>query len=88
MSDEKNLDAGLAVPVQHNGLGSVTPSDMSFVDEKERNHHSDEEQEDVSEELRRVESSQYPSGLKMVSILLGVVLSMFLVALDMVRLYH
>lgn len=85
MSDEKNLDAGLAAPIQHNGLGTVTPSDMSFVDEKERNHHSDEENE---EELRRVESSQYPSGLKMVSILLGIVLSMFLVALDMVRPYR
>jgi hypothetical protein len=83
MSDHKNLEAGLTAPVQNNGLESVTPSDMSFVDEKEKNHHSDEEMEDVSPDLQRVESSQYPSGLKMVSILMGVVLSMFLVALDM-----
>jgi hypothetical protein len=85
MSDQKNLETGLAAPVHHNGVGSVTPSDMSFVDEKEKNHHSDEENEDISEELQRVESAMYPSGLKMVSILVGVVLSMFLVALDMVR---
>lgn len=83
MSEQKNLHAGLVAPVKHDGLRSVTPSDMSFVDEKEKNHHSDEEQEDISEELQRVESSMYPSGLKMFSILLGVVLTMFLVALDM-----
>lgn len=85
MSDQKNLDAGFSAPIrqQHEGLGSVTTSDMSFVDEKQQNHHSDEEKEDISEELERVESSVYPSGLKMFSIMLGVVLTMFLVALDM-----
>jgi hypothetical protein len=86
MSDRKSLEAGLAAPLPYNGVGSVTPSDMSFVDDKEKNHHSDEENEDVAEELQRLESSVYPSGLKMFSILLGVILSMFLVALDMVSL--
>ncbi|RDI87335.1 hypothetical protein Vi05172_g2832 [Venturia inaequalis] len=56
---------------------------MSLVDEKEPNHRSDEDKEGISEELERVESSVYPSGLKMFSIMLGVVLTMFLVALDM-----
>lgn len=87
MAGQKSFEAGLAAPLQDNGLSSVTPSDMSFVDEKERNHHGDQEQEDIQEdnleELQRVESSMYPSGLKMFSILLGVVLTVFLVALDM-----
>lgn len=86
MSVRNSLEAGLATPVHSNGVGTVTPSDMSFIDEKEKNNHSDEENEDVSEGLQPIESAMYPSGLKMVSILLGVVLSMFLVALDMVRL--
>ncbi|QDS72672.1 hypothetical protein FKW77_002901 [Venturia effusa] len=82
MSDQKHLDAGLAAPSRQQE-GSVTPSDMSFVDEKEQHHHNDEEKEDESGELERVESSVYPSGWKMLSIMLGVALAMFLVALDM-----
>lgn len=84
MSDHKDLDTGLApIRQKHEGLASATPSDMSFVDEKEQSRHSGEEKEDVAVELERVESSVYPSGLKMFSIMLGVVLTMFLVALDM-----
>jgi len=84
MSDRKEIGPGLGVPDQEKDVGSVTPSVMSFADEKGPDAHSEEENEDVSRDLQRVESSQYPSGLKMLSILVGVALSVFLVALDMV----
>jgi hypothetical protein len=85
MSAPQDPEAKLAVPGSNTGLGSVTPSDLSFTDEKERGHvHSDDEDETAHEELQRVESSQYPTSFKLIGILLGVILSIFLVALDMV----
>lgn len=84
MSEQKTIDIDVPASArQQEELGAFTPSEKSFVDEKEQPRHTDEEKEDGTKGLDRVESSVYPSGLKMFSILLGVVLSMFLVALDM-----
>jgi hypothetical protein len=79
-------EAHLNIPKEY---GSVTPSDISIMDEKEK---MDENEKRASEDdtappkpdLELVESSAYPTSLKLFSILLAVVLSIFLVALDMV----
>jgi hypothetical protein len=74
---------------------SVTPSDMSFVDEKEKatqdsdddnnvNNNVDNHDELPKQDLERVESSMYPTSFKLASILIAIMLSMLLVALDMV----
>jgi hypothetical protein len=80
-------DPSLEVPGKE--FKSVTPSDVSFTDEKEKPSRESEEDdnanhEQLQQELERVESSMYPTSLKLVSIMLAVVLSIFLVALDMV----
>jgi hypothetical protein len=80
MASEPNLS------IPNKELNSVTPSDMSFTDEKEKGNleSDDETPEQLQQELERVESSLYPTSFKLFSILLAVVLSIFLVALDMV----
>jgi hypothetical protein len=80
-------EASLNIPKEY---GSVTPSDVSIMDEKEK---MDDKERNGSEDgdatpkpdLEQVESSAYPTSFKLFSILLAVVLSIFLVALDMVR---
>jgi hypothetical protein len=83
MASEANLSA------PNKEFSSVTPSDMSFIDEKDKatqdsddDNNNDEQQ--PQQELERVESSMYPTSFKLVSILVAVMLSMLLVALDMV----
>jgi hypothetical protein len=80
-------DPTLAVPNKE--FNSVTPSDVSFMDEKEKPGRDSEDDnsnnhDKLQQELERVESSMYPTSFKLFSILLAVVLSIFLVALDMV----
>jgi hypothetical protein len=80
-------------PAAHNA-GSVTPSDVSIMDEKDgldgQFEKVDVEPDDDEQrgELERVESSLYPTAWKLVSILIAVSLSIFLVALDMVRTFN
>ena len=61
--------------------GTATPSNFSVLEDKEK-AIEDVDQKSV-EELERVESSLYPSSRKLIGILIGVGLSIFLVALDM-----
>lgn len=86
-------DEKLHAPESAHSLGGdVTPSDVSVMDEKDRaaaaydskRHSSDGESVHADNDLARVESSLYPSSWKLVGILVGVSLSIFLVALDMV----
>ena len=84
MTDAEKLpvpETGVAPSTQ----GTATPSEFSVMDEKERNVDSVDEkaQEEIGTELTPVESSPYPSTKKLVGILVGVSLSMFLVSLDM-----
>jgi len=86
-SFEKETGANLAA--QHDRSGVVTPSAFSVIDDKEKDHSpriSDVEARngDLPSDLERVESSPYPKKFRLVSILVGLVLSIFLVALDMV----
>lgn len=79
-------EANLNVPKEY---GSVTPSDVSVMDEKERmdekeGRASEDNDATPNEDLEQVMSSAYPTSFKLFSILLAVVLSIFLVALDMV----
>lgn len=90
MSDPEKLTLPATGETQPT-LGSATPSDMSFMEEKEhgdvapdsksiRSHEAENENE---ADLARVESSLYPSSWKLFSLLTGVGLAVFLVALDM-----
>ncbi|KAF2435063.1 major facilitator superfamily transporter [Tothia fuscella] len=76
---EKNL----GVPNAHGG--SVTPSDVSVFDEKEKNAEALRDDGNASGklDLAPAESAMYPTSFKLFSILLAVVLSIFLVSLDM-----
>jgi len=93
MSTEQHDPEKLPAPQPaHSMEGDVTPSDLSVMDEKERaaaaydgkSHSSDGESVYAENELQQVESSLYPSSWKLAGILIGVSLSIFLVALDMV----
>jgi len=79
MASERDL----SVPTKE--MHSLAPSDTSF-DEKEKAMHDsdDDNHEQLQQELERVESAVYPTAWKLYSILLAVILSIFLVALDMV----
>lgn len=83
-SETQKADATLAPPQENKEYGSVTPSDVSMMDEK-RHSTSDDERDENLTPLEPVESSMYPSSWKLMSILLAIILSIFLVALDMVR---
>ena len=65
--------------------GTATPSDFSVMDEKEQKigDVDQKSRSSLDEDLQRVESSLYPSSRKLIGILIGVGLSIFLVALDM-----
>jgi hypothetical protein len=82
MASESHLSAA------NKEFTSVTPSDVSFVDEKDKSaQESDDDNNNDQQpqhELERVESSMYPTSFKLVSILVAIMLSMLLVALDMV----
>jgi hypothetical protein len=81
-SEKSTLDGGVAPSA------IVAPSDFSVLEEKE---HSVQDVDSKSQstidkneiDLERVESSLYPSNKKLIGILVGVGLSIFLVALDM-----
>ncbi|TKA73208.1 hypothetical protein B0A49_04242, partial [Cryomyces minteri] len=74
MSDAVMKD--LEKPAEDERPATSTPSIASMKEE-------DREQDGVGAELRPVVSSQYPTAWKLITILLAVVLSVFLVALDM-----
>jgi hypothetical protein len=65
--------------------GATTPSDFSVMEEKEQAMADEDVQsrKSLDNSLQRVESSPYPSSRKLVGILVGVALSIFLVSLDM-----
>jgi len=87
---EKDIEAKLGMPDGTQPLESATPSALSIMEEKERQevdrddseHEGDPKQ---GEELQRAISSEYPKAFRLVTILVAVILSVFLVALDMVR---
>lgn len=92
--EPSGLDAkALAVPDDR----SATPSNYSVADDKEKGIEPfPEEGEDDDHghgngngtnslaALERVESSQYPTSFKLLSIVVAICLAIFLVALDMV----
>jgi hypothetical protein len=89
----KETEANVASPNTHSG--AVTPSAFSVVDEKDKEYSprisSDDVRKrdsDIAVPLERIESSPYPKKFRLFSILLGLVLSIFLVALDMVSHPH
>ena len=87
---EKNEKLAPPAPTHVHEGGSATPSDVSVMEEKEHGGRGLETINGVhepldGEALERVESSPYPTSFKLVGILVAVCLSIFLVALDMVR---
>lgn len=102
MTTEMGKDIGekLALPAgNQQPPGSVTPSDMSFIDEKEppdsepgRESFEEQPKEDLERQqsktqslsLQRTMSGEYPKAFRLVTILVAVGLAVFLVALDMV----
>ncbi|KIW01423.1 uncharacterized protein PV09_07185 [Verruconis gallopava] len=67
---------------------SATPSTFSILEEKDQTHGEvqgklSSNYEEDSPNLQRVESNPYPTTTKLVSILIGVSLAVFLVSLDM-----
>jgi hypothetical protein len=82
----------LGVPNDHSRYATPTPSNLSVTDEKEKEKDVFPEEEDEFENegrngekdldaLARVESSQYPTALKLLGIMVAICLSIFLVAL-------
>jgi len=99
---EKDVEPQLAVPTESRQIsGSITPSNASFLDEKEKleSEPGDEpfEQDPKGElepsesktnnglHLQRTMSGDYPKAFQLISILIAVMLAIFLVSLDMVR---
>jgi len=80
-------NSNLALPSRTTSR-SPSPSDRSFVkDEVDLTKEIDIEdrKEDTKNALELVQSSEYPTGFKLASIVVALCLAMFLVALDMVR---
>ena len=77
---------GLELPLEKEDPTSATPSNLSVLDAAENNNATDKENTTAAD-LARVVSSEYPTQAKLIVILLAVVLSVFLVALDMVRIF-
>ena len=86
---EKDIDVKLGLPDGTQLPESTTPSALSIMDEKreQQSEHDDFDQVDAKqeEELQRAISSEYPKAFRLITILVAVILSIFLVALDMVR---
>jgi len=80
---EKEIEARVGMPNGTQLPESTTPSAMSIMEEKgeQQSEHDDFEQ---GEDLQRAISSEYPKAFRLITILVAVILSIFLVALDMV----
>jgi hypothetical protein len=85
---EKDIEAKLSLPDGTQPPESATPSALSIMDEKAEHgsEHEDFDQPDTKQgdELQRAISSEYPKAFRLITILVAVILSIFLVALDMV----
>ncbi|KAF2456748.1 MFS multidrug transporter-like protein [Lineolata rhizophorae] len=74
----------LAVPGTGYNTASVTPSDLSINEEKEKMDEARQaEQEPKPEADQENQEEEYPKALKLIVILVALALSIFLVALDM-----
>jgi hypothetical protein len=87
---EKETEAKLGLPDGVQLPESTTPSALSIMEDKgelgyERYDFDQEGDSRQGDELQRAISSEYPKAFRLISILVAVILSIFLVALDMVR---
>jgi hypothetical protein len=89
MAIEKETEAKLSISDGTELHESTTPSALSIMEEKgEQQSEYDFDQVEnpkQGEELERAISSEYPKAFRLITILVAVILSIFLVALDMVR---
>jgi len=96
---EKDIEAKLAVPAENREApASVSPSNVSFMDEKEKTasepdteafendpkNDLEQSKKEADLDLQRTMSGDYPKAFRLISILIAVMLAIFLVALDMV----
>lgn len=86
---EKDIEAKLGLPDGTQIPESTTPSALSVMEEKGEQEFEPDDFEKPSdskqgEELERAMSSEYPKAFRLITILVAVILSIFLVALDMV----
>ncbi len=86
---DKDTEAKLGLPDGTHIPESVTPSALSIMEEKgelesEREGFDEASDSKQGEELQRAISSEYPKAFRLITILVAVILSIFLVALDMV----
>ena len=89
MAIEKETEAKLSIPDGTQLPESTTSSALSIMKEKgeQQSEHDFDQAENPKqgEELERAISSEYPKAFRLITILVAVILSIFLVALDMVR---
>jgi Major Facilitator Superfamily len=76
------------VSPSHNSSRAPAPADAEKVDSSSTHQHdggrlSQQASRQLSRQLSRIATSDYPEGLRLAMIVLALVLSMFLVALDM-----
>ena len=89
MAMEKDIDSKLGLPDVTHIPESTTPSALSIMEEKGELSFEREDSDEAAgakqgEELQRAISSEYPTAFRLITILVAVILSIFLVALDMV----
>jgi len=99
---DKDVEPQLVVPAESRQIsGSISPSNASFMDEKEKLEsepgeesfeqdpkgelEQSESKTNNSLHLQRTMSGDYPKAFRLISILIAVMLAVFLVSLDMVR---
>ena len=85
MTDSEKLPLPNQSGLADSTNGTPTPSNLSVMEEKERDMGEAEIQSEADGEntLEPIQSSEYPSPSKLAGILIGVALCMFLVSLDM-----